>query len=173
MAPQTEQERKAAAQKAAATRKRKAAKRSQSAKKAAATRAQAEVNTIQSLQAQAERVVLIPVGAALTARDAVVDVVSPYTESRESATKELNKLQGKLETSLKQYERRGATARNRAVREVKRTRTRVERELRHRRTTAVKTVQRNRKDLETQVKATRREVQGQAESIVNRVTALA
>jgi hypothetical protein len=165
MAAQTEQQRKATARKAAATRGRNAAKRSQSARKAAETRATAELSTLEALQAQAERAVLIPVGAALIARDAVLEAVEPYT-NRESAEKELQKL-------LKKSERRGATARNRTVREVKRTRTRVERELRQRRTKVTRAVQQNRRDLERQVKATRREVQGQAESLVNRVTALA
>jgi len=52
---QTATQRKATAQKAAATRRRNAAKRSQSARKAAETRAQAELNTLQVVQAQAER----------------------------------------------------------------------------------------------------------------------
>ena len=65
MATQTATQRKATAQKAAATRRRNAARRSQSARKAAETRAQAELNTLQVVQAQAERAVLIPVGAAL------------------------------------------------------------------------------------------------------------
>ena len=66
-------------------------------------------------------------------------------------------------TNLRKSERRGTTARNRAVREVKRTRTTVERELRQRRTKA-----------ERQVKAQRRrEAQDQAESIVNRVASIA
>ena len=77
MATQTETQRKATARKAAATRRRNAAKRSQAAKQAAATRAQAERNPLDVLQSQAERSVLIPVGAALVARDAVVDVVKP------------------------------------------------------------------------------------------------
>ena len=38
-----------------------------------------------------------------------------------------------MSVNLQKFERRGTTARNRAVREVKRTRTRVERELRQRR----------------------------------------
>ena len=77
---QTETQRKATARKAAATRRRNAAKRSQSAKKAAETRAQAELNTLEVVQAQAERAVLIPVGAALVARDAVLEVTKPYLE---------------------------------------------------------------------------------------------
>jgi hypothetical protein len=173
MATQTPTQRKATAQKAAATRRRNAAKRSQSARKAAETRAQAELNTIQVVQAQAERAVLIPVGAALVARDAVVEAVGPYTEGRESAEREFNKLGKRVSTNLRRYERRGNTARNRAVREVKRTRTRVERELRQRRNSAVRTVKRNRRDFEKQVTTARREVRGQAEEIVNRVSSIA
>ena len=40
---------------------------------------------------QAERAVLVPVGAALTARDAVVEAVKPYIAGRESAEKELRR----------------------------------------------------------------------------------
>ena len=76
---------------------------------------------------------LIPVGAALTARDAVLEAVSPYLAGRDSAERELEKVGKRVQTSLKRFERRGSTARNRALREVKRTRTRVERELRQRR----------------------------------------
>ena len=106
---------------------------------------------------------LIPVGAALTARDAVLDAVKPYVAGRESAEKELEKVGKRVQTNLKRFERRGTTARNRAVREVKRTRTRVERELRQRRTKAVRTVKQNRREAERQVKTTRREVERQAE----------
>ena len=49
--PDRRHQRKATAQKAAATRRRNAAKRSHSAKKAAETRAQAELNTLQVVQA--------------------------------------------------------------------------------------------------------------------------
>src|SRR5215207_2418840 len=181
MATQTQTQRKATAQKAAATRRRNAAKRSQSAKKAAQTRAQAELNTLQVVQLQAERAALVPVGAALTARDAVVEAVKPYIAGRESAEKELEKVGKRVQVSLKRFERRGSTARNRALREVKRTRTRVERELRQRRSSAVRTVKQNRREAERQVKSTRRqferqvtvarrEVQGQADSIAQRVS---
>ncbi len=63
-----------------------------SAKKAAETRAQAQLNTLQVVQLQAERAALVPVGAALTARDAVVEAVKPYVAGRESAEKELEKV---------------------------------------------------------------------------------
>jgi hypothetical protein len=162
MATQTETQRKATARKAAATRRRNAAKRSTAARKAAETRAQAELNTLQVVQAQAERALLIPVGAALEARDAVIEAYKPYVESRESAEKELKGLQKRVNTSLNKFERRGSTARNRTVREVKKTRTRVERELRQRRNKAVRTVKQNRRDLEKQ-----------AETLVSRVASLA
>ena len=91
---QTATQRKATAQKAAATRRRNAAKRSQSARKAAETRAQAELNTLQVVQAQAERALLIPVGAALEARDAVIDVTKPYVEQGSYLEIELAALRG-------------------------------------------------------------------------------
>ena len=173
MATQTQTQRKATAQKAAATRRRNAAKRSQSATKAAQTRAQAELNTLQVVQLQAERAALVPVGAALTARDAVVEAVKPYVAGRESAEKELEKVGKRVQVNLKKFERRGSTARNRALREIKRTRTRVERELRQRRNKAVKTVKANRREVEKQVKVARRGAEKQAETIVSRVASIA
>jgi hypothetical protein len=181
MATQTETQRKTAARKAAATRRRNAAKRGQSATRSAATRTQtsaartaetaaqtaetrarAEASALRAVQSQAERAVLIPVGAALVARDAVVDATKPFTASRESAEKELERVGNRVAVNLRKFERRGSTARNRAVREVKRTRTRVEREVRT-----------TRREFERQVKATRREVQSQAETFVSRVGSLA
>ena len=117
----TQTQRKASAQKAAATRRRNAAKRSRSAKKAAETRAQAQLNTFQVVQHQAERAALIPVGAALSARDAVVEAVTPYVSGRDSAEREFERVGKRVQVSLKRFERRGNTARNRALREVKRT----------------------------------------------------
>ena len=162
-ATRTQNQRKASAQKAAATRRRKSAARSRSAKKAAETRAQAQLNTLQVVQLQAERAALIPVGAALTARDAVLEAVTPYVQGRDSAEKELEKVGKRVQVSLKRFERRGSTARNRALREVKRTRTRVERELRQRRNSAVRTVKQNRREAERQVKSARRQVERQVE----------
>ena len=114
----TQAQRKATAQKAAATRRRKAAARSRSAKKAAETRAQAQLNTLQVVQAQAERGVLIPVGAALTARDAVLETLSPYLAGRDSAEREIEKVGKRLSTSLKRFEPRCTPARNRLLLDV-------------------------------------------------------
>jgi hypothetical protein len=73
----------------------------------------------------AERAVLIPVGAALIARDRVVNSVSDTISTYSSSSK--------TQAQLKKFERRGATARNRLEREVRKARVRVERELRQRR----------------------------------------
>jgi hypothetical protein len=62
--------------------------------------------------------VLIPVGAALEARDRVADLVTT-TRSRSA-----------LEKQLRRFERRGGSARTQLEREVRRTRTRLERQTR-------------------------------------------
>ncbi|HYB22819.1 MAG TPA: hypothetical protein VED41_03410 [Solirubrobacteraceae bacterium] len=73
----------------------------------------------------AERAVLIPVGAALIARDRVVDNVSETLATYSSPSK--------TQAQLRRFERRGATARNRLEREVRKARVRAERQLRQRR----------------------------------------
>ena len=99
----TARTRASAGKKAAATRKRNAAKRSQSARKAAATRAEAERTYIEGLAIQAERAVLIPVGAALVARDSVVETVLETAkgmsaeEPTESAAAEASEQEAKQE----------------------------------------------------------------------------
>jgi len=84
----------------------------------------------------AERAILIPVGAALIARERMVasvnDTIATYSSS------------SKAQAQLRRFERRGATARNRLEREVRKTRVRVERELRQRRRGIEKTVEERR-----------------------------
>jgi hypothetical protein len=80
----------------------------------------------------AERAVLIPVGAALIARDLVVDSVSETVSTYSSSAK--------TQAQLRKFERRGATARNRLEREVRKARVRVERDLRQRRRVIESTV---------------------------------
>jgi hypothetical protein len=80
----------------------------------------------------AERAVLIPVGAALTARDRVVSSVNDTISIYSSPTK--------AQAQLRRFERRGATARNRLERDVRKARVRVERKLRQRRRVIEKTV---------------------------------
>lgn len=124
MATQTRTQRQAAAKKAAATRKRNSAKQSSrtakasarrttasaqstgragrtTAKRAAratARRASAETTRLEAVARQAERAILIPVGAALEARDRVTATVRTYSDGR------LTRQQ------LNRFERRGATA---------------------------------------------------------------
>jgi hypothetical protein len=73
----------------------------------------------------AERAVLIPVGAALIARERVVTSVSDTIAIYSSSSR--------TQAQLRRFERRGATARKRLEREVRKARVRVERELRQRR----------------------------------------
>ena len=68
---------------------------------------------------------LIPVGAALIARDRVVNSVSDTISTVSSPSK--------AQQQLRRFERRGATARNRLEREVRKARVRFDRELRQRR----------------------------------------
>ena len=134
MAAQTKTQRQAAAKKAAATRKRNAARQSGGTAKASARRtrnsarstgraartsakqaaratvrrAEAETTRLEAVGHQAERAVLIPVGAALEARDRVTNTVRTYTDSR-LTRRELNR-----------FERRGAKALGRTRRTVER-----------------------------------------------------
>jgi hypothetical protein len=92
------------------------------AARTAAASANAAETRLEGIALTAERGLLIGVGAALTARDNVVETVKPYTRT-ETALR-------KAKVDVRKFERRGTTARNRLEREVKRTRTRVERQLR-------------------------------------------
>jgi hypothetical protein len=116
------------------------ATRATSARTRAANQAEASIRQAENATREtagvfgdyAERAVLIPVGAALIARDRVVasvnDTLSSYTST------------SKAQAQLRRFERRGVTARNRVEREVRKTRVRVERELRQRRRELEKTV---------------------------------
>ncbi|HWW90478.1 MAG TPA: hypothetical protein VNY35_06845 [Solirubrobacteraceae bacterium] len=105
----------------------------------------------------AERALLIPVGAALVARDKVVSTVSDTISTYSSSSK--------TQAQLRRFERRGATARNRLEREVRKARVRVERELRQRRRVIEKSVN----DLDSR----RETVAKQVPDIANRVPELA
>jgi hypothetical protein len=125
-------EARSAAKSTRASARRTSANASTTARRAAGTAAasaNAAETRLEGLALTAERGLLIGVGAALVARDNVVETVKPYTRT-ETAQKELGKLQRKAKVDVRKFERRGTTARNRLEREVKRTRTRVERQLR-------------------------------------------
>ena len=135
--------------------RRRATTRRTAATKRTSPASEATRNPVEQVQYAAERAVLIPVGAALTATDRVSEAVTNLT--RVYGTPET--AQKRVERDLKRFERRGTTARNRVERQLKRTRTRVERELRQRRTRAVRVVKRNRTQLERQAKTVRRDLE--------------
>lgn len=127
MATETQTQRQEAANKAAATRKRTAARRSASRTKASATqtqnaakgtaraarstaseasrtanrRVEAATSSLDAVVRQAERaMLLIPVGAALEARDAAVSAVRTYTRPH-TAWRELNRFERRGEQALR------------------------------------------------------------------------
>ncbi len=102
----------------------------------------------------AERAVLIPVGAALIAREKVVSSVSDTFSIYSSSSK--------TQAQMRRFERRGATARKRLEREVRKARVRVERELRQRR-----------KNIESTLSDTVSEIDGRRERIVKNSSDLA
>lgn len=81
---------------------------------------------------------LIPIGAALIARDRVLEGVNEAIANYNSTAK--------ASAQLRKFERRGSTARNRLEREVRKTRVRVEREMRHTRTRLEREMRRRRRD---------------------------
>jgi hypothetical protein len=130
-------DRSTAAKKAAATRARnqatEARKRSTAAKKAAETRRELQRTPVERYVDFAGRAVTIPVGAALVARDNVVEIAGKYG-SIDKVERELRARQRRLESDLKRFERRGTTARNSFEAEIAKRRERVERDLRALRT---------------------------------------
>jgi hypothetical protein len=102
----------------------------------------------------AERAVDVPVGAALTVRDRVNDVVEPWT-STETREQELKSLRTQVTRELNRFERRGGQARRKTSQRVRSTRNRVERELKARRREVEKTVKQNRVRLEKTVNENR------------------
>jgi hypothetical protein len=179
-APTTSKPRAKAARKTAARKPAKATARTTSASKAKATHAKGArtraANTAQATLRQsetatretagvvgdyAERAVLIPVGAALIARDRVVSTVSETISSYSSSTK--------AQAQLKKFERRGATARKRLEREVRKARVRVERDLRQRRKTIESTVS----DTVSEFEGRRERITKNSSELANRVPELA
>ena len=161
---------------AAATRKRNATRKSATATKSNVRRTAASTKTtahsatsatgaesrLRVTQAQqiAERVVLVPVGASLLARDNVVSTVKGL------ATK--YRTRSDVERELRRYERRGVTARNRFERQVRRTRTKFERQLRQRRNIVERSVRANRRRLEREVRSVRKDLEKQSETLTSR-----
>jgi hypothetical protein len=182
--PKAKAARKTAARKAskAGTRRTAAAKatRRTSATKAKATRAKAArtralhqseaaarstetaaSQTVGVVGDYAERALLIPVGAALIARDRVVSSVNDTLSSYGSPSK--------AQAQLRKFERRGATARKRLEREVRKTRVRVERDLRQRR----KAIEKSYSDTVSEFENRREQFAKNGSDLANRVPELA
>jgi hypothetical protein len=105
--------------------------------------------------------VLIPVGAALLARDRVLETVNQAISSYNSTAK--------ASAQLRKFERRGSTARNRLEREVRKTRVRVEREVRHTRNRLEREVRHTRTRLEREVHRRRRDGEELASRVQERL----
>jgi hypothetical protein len=152
---------KKAAQTRSANQAAEARERTTAAKKAAETRRELAKTPVDRVQEYAEKAVLVQVGAALVARDAVTDAVEGLRSSlgsRAQAEKELQVRRRRLEAEIKRFERRGTTARTRVERDLKQRRTQIERDVKALRT-----------DVGKQVSTTRTNVTSQAELVTSRV----
>ena len=94
---------------------------------------------------------LIPVGAALLARERVVSSVTDAISTYSSPTK--------AQSQLRKFEHRGSAARTRMEREVRKTRTRVERELRERRRELDQRRERLTKEVTSRVEQTQSQIE--------------
>lgn len=126
------------------------------------------VTPIAQAQQLAERIVLIPVGAALEARDRVAGalegVVSASTEAIEDLRAATSSRRA-LDRQLKRFERRGGKARTELERDLRRTRTRLEREVRHSRTRAERRATEARRGFEHQRAEARRALGSNVETL--------
>jgi hypothetical protein len=149
------------------TRRKPAARKTTAASKSASTNYTSSTQPktpVEQVQQIAERVVLVPVGASLVARDDIVSTVRDLTSKYRT--------RAGVGRELKRFERRGATARNRFERQVRKTRTRFERELRQRRSRVERTVKQNRRRLEREVRSVRRDLEKQSGVLTSRVEKL-
>ncbi len=145
--------------------KKTAASRKTTAKKTQAKAAPAPQTRVERAREAAERLVVVPVGAALEARDSVVataeDLQARFgtTEAAEKQLeKQIKKYEKRGEKARKQVERRVKKTRTTAERRVKKTRKQVERELKLRRREAEKLVEQTTKDANARLDAVRESV---------------
>lgn len=122
----------------AKTPKRATASRSTASNSSPSAKRSAQAVKTGTVTSYAERAVLIPVGAALIAREQVVARVNDTIGTFGTPAK--------ANAQLRKFERRGNTARNRLEREVRKTRVRVEREVRQTRTRVEREVRRRQRD---------------------------
>jgi len=139
---------KAQAKRATTEAKKSAAKTAGASKRAATKTAVAERNQVQAV---VESAVDIPVGAVLSVSDRLADLVEPWTD-RSKAERQVKNYRSNLRKSLKRTERRGTTARRRALTEARKTRNQVERQARKRQRDVETTLKRNRNEVEQRVR---------------------
>lgn len=126
------------------------------------------VTPIAQAQQLAERIVLIPVGAALEARDRVAGALEGVVSASTDAIEDLRAATSSrraLDRQLKRFERRGGKARTELERDLRRTRTRVEREVRHSRTRAERRATEARRGFEHQRTEARRALGSNVETL--------
>ena len=121
---QTALKRKATARKGQATRLRNAAGQDGSFAETARTRTRAETNRLMAASFEAGRALDASVGAAVTARDAVVDVVRPLGDP----SRAVSRLRDDAARTFNRLERRGQATRKRTQRGLERFGRRARRE---------------------------------------------
>jgi Holliday junction resolvasome RuvABC ATP-dependent DNA helicase subunit len=143
------------------------ASKAKSTKRSTSTKAPtADKNQVQAV---AETVVDLPVGAVLGVTDRISELVDPWT-NRTGAEKQIKAYRTQLRRTIKRTERRGTSARRKATTEAKKTRTRVEREARKRQRTVETTLKRNRNEVESRVRKAIDEQTSRAQDLVDQVT---
>jgi len=105
----------------------------------------------------AETAVDVPVGAALTVYERATEAVEPLV-TQEKRDAEMKRVRAQIRREINKIERRGGTARRRALQNAKRTRNRVEREFKQQRQSLESTVRENRERAETELKRVEREL---------------
>ena len=143
-------------------------------KAAPAPKTQAEIARERAIQT-VETAVDVPVGAALTLVERASAAVEPLsTPSKREA--EIKRVRTQLRRELNKVERRGGTARRRALQRAKRSRNRLEREVKQQRRSLETTVKQNRKKAESelkkaeaQLKTNRTEAEKRVRELVERV----
>jgi hypothetical protein len=130
--------RRAAAKSTARAKTTKRTTASRTSNSSASTKRSTQAVNNGTVGAYAERAVLIPVGAALIAREQMLARVNDTIDNYSSPSK--------ANAQLRKFERRGNTARNRLEREVRKTRVRVEREVRQTRGRVEREVRQRRQD---------------------------
>lgn len=153
----TTQPRKPAAKRAPRTTARAARRATRTAARRTTSSSTRPASRAARAQEIAERAVLIPVGAALEARDRVAGTVGDLVTTTRSRSA--------LEQQLRHFERRGGSARTQLEREVRRTRTRLERETRN----ARRGFDRQRSEARRNLDGTRKNLGGNVESLTTRV----